>query len=194
MPNYPTINRQIMKKDDVHKCTHHPFKKKMCQCGGTECGGTEFCPPLFWHPEKFQTWSKLYPNSLLMMNYYICKYFTQPQVCVILPHCTNCGGTEFWPLLLPSRHKIKKFQPIKPSQILSEVLNSLILYLELLVTLIFDSLLGSTAICFFFVCIQEFEKALSKCGGTENFIPGKYILRVCFESPFLRMISSMKYK
>ena len=26
------------------------------------------------------------------------------------------------------------------------------------------------------------------------FIPGKYVLRVCFESPFTRMISSLKYK
>ena len=134
----------------------------MCQCGVTECGGTEFCPPHFWHPEKFQTWSKLYPNSSLMMNYYICKIFHPTtsfllEVRVILTHCNNCGGTEFWPLLLPSHHKIKKFQPIKPSQILSEVLNSLFLYLEMLVTLIFD-LLGSTAIFFLFCAVRNLKK------------------------------------
>ena len=26
------------------------------------------------------------------------------------------------------------------------------------------------------------------------FIPEKYVFRVCFESPFMRMISSLKYK
>ena len=66
-----------------------------------------------------------------------------------------------------SRYKIKESQPIKPSQILSEVLNSLFLYLEMSVTLIFDSLSGFTAICFclfvfvfvfVFSCIQEFEE------------------------------------
>ena len=27
-----------------------------------------------------------------------------------------------------------------------------------------------------------------------NFIPEKYVFRVCFENPFMRMISSLKYK
>ena len=114
------------------------------------------------------------------MNYYICKIFHLTtsfilEVCVILTHHNNCSGTEFWLLLLPSCHKVKESQPIKPSQILSEVLNSLFLYLEMLVTLIFDSL-SVLLHFFFFPYIQEFEKTLSKCGGTEIFYYFSYFL------------------
>ena len=155
---------------------HTTRLKKMCQCGRTECGGTEFCPPHFWHQEKFQTWSKLYPNSLLMMKYYICKLFhpTIPfilEVSVILTHCNNCGRTEFWPLLLPSCHKIKKFQPIKPSHFTEYIWGTkfIIFVFRDVSYLILDSLLGSTVICFF-GAFRNLKKPSQNVAGRKYFI------------------------
>ena len=54
----------------------------------------------------------------------------------------------------------------------------------------------------FLAMFINFEKKMAKkflkaCKNTylgSIFMDGKYVFRVCFESPFLRMISSLKYK
>ena len=42
--------------------------------------------------------------------------------------------------------------------------------------------------------VQINKKTHAKTHLGSIFIPEKYVLRVCFESPFTRMISSLKYK
>ena len=109
-----------------------------------------------------------------MMNYYICKIF-HPTTSLYFGSLCNFGPLQLlwrdgilttFASILPQNQEISTNKTITDS--IRDILNSLFLYLKMLVTQIFDSLLSSTAI-WFFLCIQEFEKTLLKCGGMEIF-------------------------